>query len=107
MASGATGGRRDRGLGRLKPTKKVTGIWFPVLSLCVVLGGLVVEGLVGTGPGLLVLAVGILLAWFARDAKGRGIATIALVLGISLVLFFVLVVMVGRENIGGRSIYGI
>jgi len=107
MADGATGGRRDRRLGRLNPKKKVTGIWFPLLSLCVVLGGVVVQGMVGTGLGILVTVAGIVLAWFARDAKGRGIATIALVLGISLVLFFVLVVLVGRENIGGRSIYGI
>ena len=96
---------RKRRLGRLEAKKKPVGIWLPTLSLCVVLGGLVVDGMVGAVPGLIVLAVGIALAWFGRDAKGRGIATIALVLGICLLVFFLAMMLIGRENIHSQPMY--
>ncbi|MFC2081806.1 hypothetical protein ACFLSF_03100 [Candidatus Bipolaricaulota bacterium] len=96
-----TGSRKDRRrLGRLAPTRKLTGPWLPVLALCFVLGGLVLDATVGAVFGLVAVVVGVILAWFGRDAKWRGMAYLALYLGIFLVLVFLVVLVIGRSNIG-------
>jgi len=94
------GSRRGRRLRRLEPKRELTGPWLPILALCFVLGALALDATVGAIPGLVAAAVGTLLAWFGREAKWRGIATLALILGILLVLVFLVVLMIGRENIG-------
>jgi len=95
-----TSSPRKRRLGRLEARKRVIGPWLPILALCFVIGGIVLDATVSAIPGLTSAAVGTILAWFGREAKWRGVATLALVLGVLLVLVFLAVLLIGRENIG-------
>jgi len=96
----STGGRRSRRLGRLEPKRKLMGAWLPILALVCVLGAIALDATVGAIPGLVLAVAGAVLGWFGREARWRGIATLALYLGIFLVLVFLAVLLIGRQNIG-------
>ena len=99
-SSSSAGRRRSRRLGRLEPKRRLVGAWLPILALVCVLSAVVLDATVGAIPGLVLAVVGGILAWFGREAKWRGIATLALYLGIFLALVFLAVLLIGRQNIG-------
>lgn len=58
---------------------------------------LVVHEAVGPIPAIVVAAAGIYAGKRGLDSKGRGVATIGLVAGLALFLFYSIMIIVGEE----------
>lgn len=92
-----TSGPAHKPLGRFSPKKPMTGRWLGILAMAADVLSLVVHEAVGPIPAIVVAAAGIYAGKRGLDSKGRGVATIGLVAGLALFLFYSIMIIVGEE----------
>jgi hypothetical protein len=85
-------------LGRFRPKKPMTGRWVGILALGLDVSSMVLHETVGPIPAIVLAAAGICVGKRGLDSKGRGFATIALITGIALFLFYTIMIIVGEEG---------
>jgi hypothetical protein len=85
-------------LGRFHPNRPMIGRWIGILAMAADVLSLVVHETVGPIPAIVLAAAGIYAGKQGLDSKGRGFATIALIAGIALFLFYATMIIVGEEG---------
>lgn len=97
-SEGEEAGLVSKSLGRFSPKKPITGRWVGTLALAVDALSLVLHETLGPIPAIVLAVAGVYAGKRGLDSKGRGLATIALITGIALFLFYTIMIVVGEEG---------
>jgi len=74
------------------------GRWVGILAVTLEVSSLIVYETVGLVPAVAFAIAGICVGRRGLDSKGRGLATISLIAGIALLLFYTIMIIVGEEG---------
>jgi hypothetical protein len=87
-------------LGQFNPEKPLRGPGVSYVAIACVVGSFVLNSLLGWVAGVLLAIAAVVLGKLGLDSTGRGLALVALILGVVLIGVLLTILIVGRENIG-------